>query len=327
MKLSILDLVPVSEGQSPADALAASLELATLADELGYTRLWYAEHHNTAAVAASSTAVLIGHALDRTTRLRVGSGGIMLPNHAPLRVAEDFGTLAQLHPGRVDLGLGRAPGTDQVTARALARSSAEPQEFLRNVTALSAWFRSGRVGGIRAGVAEGTAVPMWILGSSDAGATLAGRLGIPYSFASHFAPDMLERAIAIYREEFNPDAPTAEIEQPYVQVGVNVLAHETPGEAEHQFTTTQKMFLAMRRAGGRRALPAPGPLDGEDPILLQLMDQMLRVQAVGTPDVVARRLEELREVTGADELITVTYTHDPEVRRGSLRLVADALLG
>lgn len=326
MKLSILDLVSVSQGQTVSDAIEAAMRAAELADELGYERVWYAEHHNTAAVASSATALLIGQAAARTTRIRVGSGGIMLPNHSPLNVAENFGTLHQMYPGRIDLGLGRAPGTDQITARALARSSAEPQEFMRNIELMQTWFGAGSVGGIEVGVAKGTNVPMWVLGSSDAGATMAGMLGLPYSFASHFSPDMLHAAIQLYKDNFNPNAPTAQIAEPYVQVGVNILAHEQPGEAERQFRTTQNMFSALRRHGGRTPLQPPTEEPDGNALEVQMMERALRVRAVGTPDVVAARLLEIQRDTGADELIGVTYTFDPEVRLHSLRLVADAVL-
>ena len=326
VKLAILDLVSVSQDQPVSDAIEAAMQAAELADELGYERVWYAEHHNTAAVASSATALLIGQAAARTKRIRVGSGGIMLPNHAPLNVAEEFGTLHQVFPGRIDLGLGRAPGTDQLTARALARSSAEPQEFMRNVQLMQAWFGEGAVGGIEVGVAKGTKVPMWMLGSSDAGATMAGILGLPYSFASHFAPDMLHAAIQIYKDNFNPDAPTAQIDAPYVQVGVNVLAHETPGEAEHQFTATQNMFSALRRHGGRKPLQPPTDTPEGTSLEVQMMEHALRVRAVGTPDVVAARLHDIQRDTGADEIIGVTYSFDPQVRLNSLRLVAEAVL-
>lgn len=326
MRLSVLDLVSVSSGQEVRDAVEASMRAAELADEAGYTRLWYAEHHNTVAVASSATTVLIGAAAARTNRIRVGSGGIMLPNHAPLAVAEAFGTLAQLHPGRIDLGVGRAPGTDGMTAHMLQRSGADPQEFMANLRRIHDWLDGGSAAGVQVGVGAGTRVPMWVLGSSEAGAIMAGMLGLPYSFASHFAPDMMHDAIATYRDHFDPDAPTAQIEQPYVSVGVNVLAHETPGEAERQFTTTQQMFLALRRSGGRRPLQPPAELDANE-LELRMLDHALRVAAIGTPDVVARRLEELRRDTGADELITVTYAHDPDVRLRSLELVAGAVWG
>lgn len=326
MKLAILDLVSVSTGQRVADALEASMRAAELADRLGYERLWFAEHHNTVAVAASATSVLIGQALARTQRIHVGSGGVMLPNHSPLTVAEHFGTLATMYPGRVDLGLGRAPGTDQLTAQMLARSSAEPQEFMHNIRLLHQWFDTGAVSGIVSGVAQGTRVPMWLLSSSTTGAAMAGMLGLPYSFAAHFAPGQLDQALATYREHFDPSAPTACVERPYVQIGVNVLAHERPGEAQRLFTSTQQMFLALRRAGGRAPLPAPQALDANE-LELKMLDHALSVRAVGTPDVVAERLQEIHKATDADELITVTYAHDPDDRLHSLELVAQAVLG
>ncbi|NLE99315.1 MAG: LLM class flavin-dependent oxidoreductase [Propionibacterium sp.] len=321
----MLDLVSVSSDQPVHEAIEASMDAAERVDGLGYERLWYAEHHNTAAVASSATALLIGQAAARTKTIKVGSGGIMLPNHSPLNVVENFGTLAQMYPGRIELGLGRAPGTDPVTAQALSRSGAEPQDFMTNIRLMQTWFDAGQVGGIEVGVAQGTKVPIWMLGSSTAGAQMAAILGLPYSFASHFAPDMMEQAIAIYRANFDPDAPTAQISEPYVQVGVNVLAHEEPGKAEHYFTTTQKMFMSMRRTGGRLPLQPPGDFDPDiSQMEFDMMERMLRVRAIGTPDVVARTLAEIEEATGADEIITCTYAHDPEIRTRSLELVADA---
>lgn len=322
--LSILDLVSVSTGQSVADAIDASMRSVQAADELGYRRVWFAEHHNTSAVASSSTAVLIGQAAARTSRIIVGSGGVMLPNHAPLMVAEDYGTLGAMYPGRVELGLGRAPGTDMATARALARSDASPNAFVDNVTDLYDWMDTGvATSGLRAGVAAGSKVPMWILGSSTAGAQIAAHLGLPYSFASHFAPDALLQAIELYRSRFNPDAPTAQISEPRVMVGVNVMANDDEGEAHHQFSTVQRMFLSLRRTGGRDALLPPGDLDATEDELA-MMEHMLQVSAVGTQDRVVSQLESLVELTDADELITVTYAHDPEVRIRSQELVAQA---
>lgn len=325
MKLSVLDLVSVSSDQPVGEAIEASMRAAEAADRAGYERLWFAEHHNTAAVASSATAVLIGQAAARTRRIKVGSGGVMLPNHSPLNVAEDFGTLAQMYPGRIELGLGRAPGTDQVTARMLARSSAEPGEFMQNVALMHTWFNAGRVGGITVGVAEGTDVPLWVLGSSTAGAAMAAKLGLPYSFASHFAPDALEQAVDVYRGNFDASAPTAQIDEPYVQIGVNVLAHETPGEAQRLFTTVQKMFLSMRRTGGRLPLQPPGDLEFEASELeVEMMEHMLRYRAIGTPETVAAELEGIARHVDADEIITVTYAHDPAVRERSIELVAEA---
>ncbi len=321
--LSILDLVSVSTGQSVADAIEASMQSVEAADELGYRRAWFAEHHNTAAVASSATAVLVGQAAARTRRIIVGSGGVMLPNHAPLMVAEDYGTLGAMFPGRVELGLGRAPGTDHMTARALARSDASPNAFVSNVTDLHDWFTTGRASsGLRAGVAAGSRIPMWILGSSTAGAQIAAHLGLPYSFASHFAPDALLPAIELYRSRFNPDAPTAQSVEPHVMVGVNVLAADSDAEAHHQFSTVQRMFLALRRTGGRDALLPPGEVDGTEDEMA-MMEHMLRISAIGSADTVVAQLESLVEQTGANELITVTYAHDPEVRMRSQQLTAE----
>lgn len=322
--LSILDLVSVSTGQSVGDAIEASMRSVVAADELGYRRVWFAEHHNTSAVASSSTAVLVGQAAARTKRILVGSGGVMLPNHAPLMVAEDYGTLGAMYPGRVELGLGRAPGTDMATARALARSEASPNAFVANVTDLYDWMDTGVASsGLRAGVAAGSNVPMWILGSSTAGAQIAAHMGLPYSFASHFAPDSLMSAIEVYRSRFNPDAPTAQISEPRVMVGVNVLACDDEAEAARQFSTVQRMFLSLRRTGGRDALLPPGDLDATE-AELAMMDHMLQVSAIGTPGRVVSQLESLVASSGADELITVTYAHDPEIRIRSQELVARA---
>ncbi|MCC2592979.1 LLM class flavin-dependent oxidoreductase [Tessaracoccus sp. OS52] len=324
--LSVLDLVSVSSDQTPAQAIDAAMEAAQLVDRLGYERLWYAEHHNTASVASSATSLLVGRAAGLTERIRVGSGGVMLPNHAPLMVAENYGTLAQMFPGRIDLGLGRAPGTDQLTARALARSSAAPDDFVANVVDLMNWFDGGRDRlGIHVGVAEGTRVPIWMLGSSTAGATMAAALGLPYSFASHFAPDALFQALEVYRSNFDAEASTAQIDKPYVSVGINVMACEDEAEAHHQFTVTQNMFLAMQRTGGRTKLQPPGEPGFEVTEMARMMaDKMLQVSAVGTPEQVAEVMQSVVEQTGADELITVTYAHDPAVRLRSLELTAQA---
>lgn len=327
--LSVLDLVSVSSDQTPAQAIAASMAAAVAADRCGYERLWFAEHHNTASVASSATAVLVGMAAERTARIRVGSGGVMLPNHAPLMVAENYGTLAQAYPARIDLGLGRAPGTDQRTAQALARSSAAPEAFMSHIVDLMNWFDGGRAAnGITAGVAEGTNVPIWMLGSSTAGAAMAAQLGLPYSFAAHFAPDAMFDALHVYRENFNPDSPTAQISEPKVSIGVNVMAHEDEAEAHHQFTVVENMFLGMQRTGGRDKIQPPGRPNFEvNEMAHAMMQQMLRVRAVGTPEQVVGALDELVESTGADELMTVTYSHDPAIRLRSLELVARAWHG
>ncbi len=319
--LSILDLVSISEGSTAAEAIADSMSAARLADELGYHRIWYAEHHNTESIASSATALIIAQAANVTRRIRLGSGGVMLPNHAPLMVAEQYGTLANVHGDRIDLGLGRAPGTDMMTAQALSRSSAEPQAFASNIYDLQGWFGpEGRAHStpIASVVSAGTNVPIWVLGSTVNGASIAGQLGLPFSVASHFAPDQLDQALQVYRESFTPDAPTAQIEAPRVMVGVNVMVAETDEEARRQYTTVRQMFAAMGR--GERGKLAP-PVDPDTP---GLDSPMLRISAVGAPETATGQLRALVERTGADELITVTYSHDPTVRERSLRLLADA---
>lgn len=297
------------------------MKLAKIADTLGYTRLWFAEHHNTINLASSATSILIGRAASETERIRVGSGGVMLPNHAPLMVAEQYGTLAQMYPGRIDLGLGRAPGTDQMTARALSRSSAEPQEFAQNIYEMQGWFSdrgAGQTMPIVSAVSAGTNVPIWVLGSTVNGASIAGQLGLPFSIASHFAPDQVNQAIAVYRESFTTEAPTAQIEKPYVLAGINVLVADTDEEAEREFTTILQMFADT--AVGRKRKIQP-PIDPEQ--AREIDNPMLKIRAVGSPENVVRRLDEFVEETGADEIITTTYSYDPAVRERSLKLLAE----
>lgn len=324
--LSILDLVPVSDNQSVAEAISASMDLAVAADRLGYHRVWYAEHHNTVGVASSATQVLVDRAAGLTDRIRVGSGGVMLPNHAPLAVAEQYGTLAQMYPGRIDLGLGRAPGTDPITASALHRTAADPQSFANAVVDLAGWFSpDGRARSmpVEASVAAGTEVPMWVLGSTTSGASLAAQLGLPFAVASHFAPDQLHDALAVYRTHFSTSAPTAAIDAPRTMVGVNVLVADTDEEAEFQFSTVLNMFLSIGR-GSRERLRAPVPASELGAVTaVERARSMLRVRAVGSPETVRRQLEQLSSATQADELITVTYAHDPAVRLRSAELLAD----
>ncbi|NMH99580.1 LLM class flavin-dependent oxidoreductase [Pseudonocardia acidicola] len=325
--LSVLDLAPISSGHDAAEAIEATTRLARTVDALGYRRFWLAEHHNTDTFASSATALLIERVASATSRIRVGSGGIMLPNHAPLAVAEQFGTLATLHPGRIDLGLGRAPGTDQRTAHALRRGSAATESFPQDVRQLAAYMAppGPGQGPVRAIPGQGTQVPLWMLGSSVSSAQLAARLGLPYAFASHFAPPQLMDALRIYRENFDPDGPLAQVDRPTVIAGVNVVVADDQQEAEAQFTTIQQMFL-------RIASGAPAPLDPPLPELRSMLDaqQAAAVDAplgysyVGTPDVVREGLEQFVDRTGADELLVVTYTHDPAVRRRSYELLAKA---
>ena len=319
--LSILDLVSIPEGSTARDAITASVESAKLADRLGYTRLWFAEHHNTPNLASTATALLISQAAGVTENIRVGSGGVMLPNHAPLMVAEQYGTLANIHGDRIDLGLGRAPGTDGMTAQALSRSSAEPQAFAQHIYDLQGWFGdSGTAHStpIFSSVSQGMEVPIWVLGSTVNGASIAGQLGLPFSLASHFAPDQIDDALRVYRETFSTEAPTARLEKPQVMAGINVMVADTDEEARRQFTTLQQMFLDIRSGRQRKIQPPvdPAQFAGSSPAMLQ-------ISAVGSPDTVKAQLEEFAERTGADELITVTYAHDPAVRDRSIELLAD----
>lgn len=300
------------------------MESARLADQLGYRRLWFAEHHNTPNLASSATALLISQAASVTERIRVGSGGVMLPNHAPLMVAEQYGTLANMHGDRIDLGLGRAPGTDQMTAQALSRSSAEPQAFAQSIYDLQGWF--GETGTahstpIVSAASAGTGVPIWVLGSTVNGASIAGQLGLPFSLASHFAPDQIDEAISVYRESFSTEMPTAQIDEPYVMAGINVMVADTDEQAQREFTTVEQMFLDIRSGQSRKIQPPvdPATLAGQG----NPDHSMLRIKAVGAPQTVKEQLAAFVERTGADELITVTYAFDPEVRNHSLRLLAE----
>ncbi len=300
------------------------MSAARLADSLGYSRIWFAEHHNTEGVASSATALLISQAAEQTERIRVGSGGVMLPNHSPLMVAEQYGTLATRFGERIDLGLGRAPGTDPMTARALGRSSGEPQEFAQNIYDLQGWFSDDGVAHsqpILSTLSAGTNVPMWVLGSSVNGASIAGQLGLPFSLASHFLSDDLREIIDVYRSSFSTDAPTARIEKPYLMAGINVLVAPTDQEAEFQYTTAMRRVIDTSR-GQRRRLQPP-----VDPAELRAEDgaerAYSRVRAVGSPETVKRELDAFVEATGADELIVATYAFDPSIRERSLRLLAE----
>jgi luciferase family oxidoreductase group 1 len=326
--LSVLDLAPIVEGGSAAQALAHSLDLARHAEACGYRRYWVAEHHNMDGVASSATAVLVGHIAGGTRTIRVGSGGVMLPNHAPLVIAEQFGTLATLYPGRIDLGLGRAPGTDRLTMRALRRhldASDEEEGFPRDVMELQAYLDEPAAGqAVRAIPGMGTRVPIWLLGSSLYSAQLAAHLGLPFAFASHFAPDLLLQALEVYRATYRASARWPE---PHAMVGVNVVCAETDDEAAFAFTSIQQRFLGMQR--GRRG-PLPRPID---PAALEAMwtpqekagvQRMLAASAVGSPDAVRRQLAALVERTAADELIVAGAVHSHEARVKSYGLLAQS---
>ena len=319
--LSILDLAVVSGGATARDAFDASVVLARRAEERGYLRVWYAEHHNIPSIASSATSVLIAHVAAHTRTIRLGSGGIMLPNHSPLVIAEQFGTLATLHPGRIDLGLGRAPGTDQRTWRAMRRDPAAADEFPRDVLELQGYLSGqSRIPGVEAIPGAGTEVPLYILGSSLFGAKLAAVLGLPYAFASHFAPEALHEAVALYREDFEP---SAQLERPHVIAGVNVIAADSEEEAVAQHRSVVRSRVA-RMLGGRRRFS-----DEElDELVRSPQGQhvagMMRYAAVGDPGAVDAYLMEFAAAAGADELIVVHASPTIEARLRSLDLLADA---
>jgi luciferase family oxidoreductase group 1 len=320
--LSILDLVPVTEGATPRIALQRSLALAQHAERLGYRRFWVAEHHNMPGIASAATAVVIGHLAGGTHTIRVGSGGIMLPNHSPLVIAEQFGTLASLYPDRIDLGLGRAPGTDQTTVRALRRDPRAAEFFPQDVQELQALLGPAQPGQtVQAVPGTGTQVPLWILGSSLFGAQVAAMLGLPYAFASHFAPDALLEALRVYRDAFRP---SAQCPTPYAMIGVNVVAARTDDEARHLFSTVQQSFALLHR--GQRGLQRP-PIDDIEafwsPAEKRLAMQMLQVSVVGSPATVAAGLERLLELTQADELMVVSNIFEPAARHESYSILAD----
>ncbi|HKJ71366.1 MAG TPA: LLM class flavin-dependent oxidoreductase [Gammaproteobacteria bacterium] len=321
--LSILDLAPIRAGGDAAAALRAATELARHAEDLGYRRFWLAEHHNMTGIASSATAVLIGHVADATENIRVGSGGVMLPNHAPLVVAEQFGTLEALHPGRIDLGLGRAPGTDRRTVRALRRDPQEGAErFPADLEELRGYLAPAEPDQmVRAVPGAGSRVPVWVLGSSPSSAELAARLGLPYAFASHFAPAHLDEALALYRERFEP---SEELAAPYVMAGLNVAAADSDAEARRQFTSVQQQFLRMGR--GRKPGPLPEPADDMDalwaPDERERVGQMLWASAVGGPDTVAEQVAGFVERTGVDEVMATTQMHDPAAVIRSYEILA-----
>jgi len=321
-KLSMLDLVAIREGGTTAEALAIARDTARHVEKLGFTRYWLAEHHNMPGIASSATAVLVGYIAGATSRIRVGSGGIMLPNHAPLVVAEAFGTLAEIYPGRIDLGLGRAPGTDQQTMRALRRDRIETEaDFPLAVSELQQLLGPRLPEQkVLAVPGNGTEVPIWLLGSSLFSARLAAERGLPYSFASHFAPAMLVPAIDIYRRNFRP---SARLDQPYVMIGVPVIAAPTDDEAEFLASSTYQRVLGILR-GDRRCLPAPVAdfLTGLHPQERSAIADFLGAAVIGGPDTLCAGLKALKEVTEANEIIVVSDIFDPALRLRSLEITA-----
>ena len=318
---SVLDLAPVIEGAAAADAFRNTLDLARHAERWGYQRYWLAEHHGMAGIASAATAVVIGYVAGGTQSIRVGSGGIMLPNHAPLVIAEQFGTLESLYPGRIDLGLGRAPGTDPLTARALRRDPTSADTFPQDVLELQALLGPARPNQIVQAVpGTGLNVPIWLLGSSLFSAQLAAQLGLPFAFASHFAPDLLLHALGLYRAEFQP---SEQLKRPYAMVGVNVVAADSDQEAGRLFTSLQQQFTNLRRGKPGKVRP---PLDDMDeywtPVERAYVEHALRLSAVGSPDTVRVRLQSLIDVTQADELILAGQVYDHAARLRSFELAA-----
>ncbi|CAH2409021.1 LLM class flavin-dependent oxidoreductase [Mesorhizobium escarrei] len=321
--LSVLDLSPIVEGSNASQSLANSLDLARHAERLGYRRYWLAEHHNMPGIASAATSVVIAHVAGGTRTIRVGAGGIMLPNHSPLVIAEQFGTLNALHPGRIDLGLGRAPGTDMGTARALRRNlEAGADSFPQDVVELMGYFQPAEDGQrIRAVPGEGEQVPIWILGSSLYGAQLAAMLGLPYAFASHFAPTELDHALEIYRSRFQP---SKQLDRPYVMLGLNVFAAPSDAEARLLFTSLQQAFVNLRTGRpGRLPPPVEGYERDLDPIAKTMLGQALSCAVVGAPETVRQGIEAFVQRTGADELMVTAQIFDHAARVRSFEILAD----
>jgi luciferase family oxidoreductase group 1 len=326
-RISILDLAPIGRGMTAGESFAGSVALAQRAEELGYERVWYAEHHNMPSIASSATSVLIAHVGAHTGSIRLGAGGVMLPNHAPLTIAEQFGTLAAMYPGRIDLGLGRAPGSDQNTMYALRRDPQSADTFPQDVLELQGYLTGhSLVPGVDAIPGKGSHVPLYMLGSSLFGAKLAAALGLPYAFASHFAPAALEAAITAYRDEFRP---SEQLDAPYLIAGVNVIAADTTAEAQQQLQSIRRIravSLYKRQVGGHER-------DVSDEQADQLLaagagaqvDQMLTYTAAGTPGEVGDYLEGFLQLTRADELITAHHAPTIEGRLRSVTLLAEAM--
>jgi luciferase family oxidoreductase group 1 len=323
--LSILDLAPVSEGSDAGTALRNARGLAQAGERLGYRRFWMAEHHSMPGIASAATAVALAYVAEGTRHIRIGAGGIMLPNHSPLLIAEQFGTLEALFPGRIDLGLGRAPGTDQAAAYALRRNlSADVSQFPRDVLELQAYFRPAEPGQrVIAFPGEGLEVPLWILGSSLYGAELAAELGLPYAFASHFAPQQMMEAIALYRARFKP---SAQLATPYVMLGFNVFAADSDEEGELLATSLMQAFVALRSGSpGKLKPPLPGYAETLPLEFRAMLKAVLGSSAIGASDTVRAKTEAFVQRTGADELMITSQIFDPVARLRSYQLLAEAL--
>ncbi|WP_079509034.1 LLM class flavin-dependent oxidoreductase [Mesobacillus jeotgali] len=329
IKYSILDLAPIIEGSTAADALKNTLDLAKHAEQWGYRRYWLAEHHNMPGIASSATSVVIGHVAAGTSTIRVGSGGIMLPNHAPLVIAEQFGTLESLFPGRIDLGLGRAPGTDQVTAYALRRERrSDGQDFPEQLDELRAYFNpelDSQYRSVRAIPGEGLNIPIWLLGSSGYSAQLAGQLGLPFSFASHFSPENTLGALNLYRRNFQP---SDILEKPYAMVGVNVITAETDEEAEFLATSMQQQFLNLFRNNPSPLLPPVKNFEEQvSEYEKMLLDSRIGSSIVGSPQTIKAKLQKFLDDTQADEMIINAQIFDHKARLKSFEIVSDVFKG
>jgi luciferase family oxidoreductase group 1 len=320
---SVLDLSPITEGSDASQSFRNSRDLAQHAERWGFQRYWLAEHHSMPGIASAATAVVIGHVAAGTSTIRVGAGGVMLPNHSPLVIAEQFGTLESLFPGRIDLGLGRAPGSDQAAARAMRRALTSGDEFPQDVMELMAYFEPAVPGQrVRAVPGEGLKVPVWILGSSLFGAQLAAALGLPYAFASHFAPDQMMEALAVYRSQFRP---SAQLEKPYVMLGFNVFAADTDEEAAILATSMQQAFVNLRSGRPSRLKPpVAGYFDLLAPHEKAMLSNVLSSSAIGALDTVRAKLAAFIERTGADELMITCQMFDHQARLRSFEIASQA---
>lgn len=325
--LSVLDLAPVTEGSHAGESFKNSVELAQHVEEWGFNRYWIAEHHNMPGIASSATSVVIGHIAGATNKIRVGSGGVMLPNHAPLVIAEQFGTLESIYPGRIDLGLGRAPGTDQATAQALRRTlNSSPNEFPEQVMELENYFAKEPIGRVRAYPGKGLEIPIWLLGSSEFSAQLAANKGLPFSFASHFSPGSMQQALKLYRENFKP---SDVLQEPYAMMGVNIIAAETDEKAEWLATSMQQQFLSLTRGQPTQLKP---PVDNIDeiwsPYERSAIEKTLdsRSTIVGSPETIKRKLERFIEETNADEIIIHTQIFKHTERLRSYEIIANMMV-
>jgi len=323
-KIALLDLVPVTEGGSVSESLLKAADLAAYAENLGFSRYWVAEHHGMSGIASAATCIVISHVAAATSTMRIGSGGIMLPNHSPLVIAEQFGTLDALYPGRIDLGLGRAPGSDQRVAQALRRAlNTDPNEFPRDVMELQSYFADDGKTGITATPGAGADIQLYILGSSLYGAQVAAALGLPYAFASHFAPQALDEALKIYRDQFQP---SVALDKPYVMAAFNIIGADSDEKAEYLATSMQQSFVRLRTGNpGQMPPPVRGYRDTLGVQGNAILDAVLECSAIGAPDTVSEKLTAFIKRTQADEVIVASSIYDHDARKKSLEIASQAL--